>query len=109
MDYFIRPYENVPFTFSGIDGSFSEAWEGVTSSEPVAANMAVSTLYLHDALHRSRSHQSSTRTPGTGQNLMPNIEESPEEDDHTSVTSALSAAVQNLAAASSRDRMAKSN
>lgn len=78
----------------------------VIASEPVAVNMAVSTLYLHDLIHRRNQPQ--RLNANIGQLVMPGIRESPYEDEqhHTeNAAAALMAAVDNL----SSPRMAKSN
>lgn len=85
---------NVAIAHSVMDGSSSaeSAWDGLVTSEPVAAQMAISTLYLHDVITR-RNQQS--RGWNAGQ-TMPDIKESPDEDDCAVASAALNAAVQNL-------------
>ena len=80
-------------------GNNGSTWN---SSEPVAVNMSVSTLFLHDLQHR-RTQQLTRRN-------MPDIRETPDEDDYTNnptavATAALTAAVQQL---SNNSRLAKS-
>ena len=101
--------ENRSLISLSTDESNSQSvWEGkVMVSEPVAVNMAVSTLYLHDLIHRRNQPQrlNANIRPMT----MPGIRESPDEEDqnhdeNAAAAAALVAAVDNLSV-----RMAKSN
>jgi len=100
--------ENRSLISLSTEGSNSESvWEGkVMASEPVAVNMAVSTLYLHDLIHR-RSQPQRLNT-NIGPMVMPGIRESPDEEeqhhDENAAAAALMAAVDNISV-----RMAKSN
>ena len=75
------------------------------ASEPVAINMAASTLYLHELLHR----RNQTQRVNTGPATMPGIREAPDEDENvaeTAAAAALFAAIDNL---SCNPRIPKSN
>lgn len=75
-----------------MDTGFSDSM----TPEPIAVNMALSTLLLRDIQQHRRSQNIRNATLGN----MPEIRESPdEEDDSTSIieaTAALSTAVQNI-------------
>ncbi len=91
-------------SLSLVDASFSEEpWlDGLVVSEPVASQMALSTLLLRDIQHQHRRNQQLSRNTTLGG--MPEIQESPDEDNHVDpvkeATAALSAAVKNLATGS---------
>jgi len=100
--------ENRSFISLSGEGANSESvWEGkAMATEPVAVNMAVSTLYLHDLIHRRNQPQ--RLNANVGPMVMPGIRESPDEEeqhhDENAAAAALWAAVDNLSG-----RMAKSN
>ena len=83
------------------DASYSDSGlEGLAVSEPVAANMALSTLLLRDIQNQHRRSQQVRNTQIGG---MPGIRESPDEDTHDPVevaSAVLAAAVTSLSARS---------
>lgn len=71
--------------------------DGLALTEPVAANMALSTLLLRDIQSQHRRNPQNIRNVVPG--VMPGIRESPHEDtlaDPDEVAAVLSAAVKNL-------------
>lgn len=92
--------------FLSRESNFENGMPIWNTSEPVATNMAVSTLFLHDLQHRRNQQPSRRNCPGP---IMPDIRETPDEDDYANpsavATAALAAAVHNL---SNNSRLAKS-
>ncbi len=83
------------------DGSGSESvhpsLEGAAAVEPVAVNMAISTLYLHDVVQRRNLQQQQQRRFTSSSRVMPGIRESPDEAEHTSSASATATTAAELA------------
>ena len=79
---------------------------GVANSEPVAINMAVSTLYFHDMLQRCNTQQ---RRAVNSNRIMPGIRESPDELEHFDPASAVAALASAVDKLPDNGRMAKSN
>lgn len=90
-------------SLSLIDASYSEepGFDGFTISEPITSQMALSTLLLRDIQHQHRRNQQLSRNTTLG---MPEIRESPDEENHIDpvegAAAALSAAIKNLSTGS---------
>ena len=94
---------------SGSDSVFPSL-EGTAAAEPVALNMAISTLYLHDMIQRRNLQQRRNQV------AMPGISESPDENviDQPNSASIAAAALASVAAAAFENatvniQMSKSN
>lgn len=91
-----------------IDDSPELGWDGLALSEPVVTNMALSTLLLRDIQHQHRRNQQLLKntTPG---GPMPEIQESPDEENPANpveiAAAALSVAVKNISSSSRKTNL----